>query len=549
MQTRAAAPLILILLQATATAIASESCSGDDDSHDLSAMLQLNSRPQAPGDLARQELELEQLQSFLELESGVSRATSHDAYAKYGLLPAVGHADSVRGSLSFLQTMSEQGTRLDVTTPLTLVRSPRLWAPSDAFELNYENYEKAQNNGTLPDRDPHLSARDMGFETGEPLVSCNSRLLANLSAADAQRVEFQADANLQKALDIFCKAGLTTQTEFYVDPKFRGNHANLANPEGWVDEAFITYVKIGPGKGMVYANQIDLLVQSVHHFSTRPIIVASFGDVVPEEWTPERFPRMILMHAKKLGVGQKFNFNKLRSMIFTKVRTGIVVDSDQFVSGGVDEMFHRTFEEVTAQYPYPIMPVHWMSRDPESDDYNCYSWKWPDHLGKGGIGAAGHAPNRTMRWGHAHPTFTHHSFSFLAKWSAYQLAPKATNPPIWLQQGIEDEDTLNVALWAENATKQWCKFDQINPNDYQTFLAQDKSDLGNRFADKKWFPSGIPMVFFTAHDMKNVTVGSKWLERIWDRGSKPRKVILYNQTWFKTPAELYRYDPNLKCMI
>eukprot|EP00445_Apocalathium_hangoei_P035684 CAMPEP_0203944888 /NCGR_PEP_ID=MMETSP0359-20131031/80553_1 /ASSEMBLY_ACC=CAM_ASM_000338 /TAXON_ID=268821 /ORGANISM="Scrippsiella Hangoei, Strain SHTV-5" /LENGTH=64 /DNA_ID=CAMNT_0050875987 /DNA_START=72 /DNA_END=263 /DNA_ORIENTATION=- len=55
--------------------------------------------------------------------------------------------------------------------------------------------------------------------------------------------------------------------------------------------------------------------------------------------------------------------NKIRAMLLAKARVGIVLDSDQFVYRGAEALFARTKEEVTAAYPYPIMPVHWMSHD------------------------------------------------------------------------------------------------------------------------------------------------------------------------------------------
>merc|ERR1712151_191861 len=124
---------------------------------------------------------------------------------------------------------------------------------------------------------------------------------------------------------------------------------------------------------------------------------------------------MVLVHGRPMIQGNSLNFNKLRAMMFTKVLTGILVDADQFVNKGMDSMFQRTEEESTADYPFPIMPVHWTSQDPQSNDGYPYKFSFDDHAD---------APNRTMRWGHAHPTWTHHAYAFLAKWTSFVLKPE-----------------------------------------------------------------------------------------------------------------------------
>merc|ERR1719487_3233296 len=95
-------------------------------------------------------------------------------------------------------------------------------------------------------------------------------------------------------------------------------------------------------------------------------------------------------------------------MILSRVRTGIQLDADHFVVPGVDNLFQRTQEEVTESYPFPIMPVHWMSRDDDP--------KFPVMPYAGYAFHCKACPNRTMRWGQAHPTWTHWALPFIAKW-------------------------------------------------------------------------------------------------------------------------------------
>ena len=45
-----------------------------------------------------------------------------------------------------------------------------------------------------------------------------------------------------------------------------------------------------------------------------------------------------------------------------KVRVAVQVDADMLVGPLCDKLFDATEREITAEYPYPIMPVHWMTR-------------------------------------------------------------------------------------------------------------------------------------------------------------------------------------------
>jgi len=295
------------------------------------------------------------------------------------------------------------------------------------------------------------------------------------------------------------------------------------------------------------------LIQSVHHFSDLPIVVTNFHNMVPSAWTPERFPRLVLMHARDVetAVGKTFNFNKLTSMLFTKVKTGVVLDADQWTTYGLDYLLDRAAEETTAEYPYPIMPVHWMSRDPQSSDMQGGKKSYAPELAY--TLNDKEAPERTMRWGHAHPTWTHHALPFLAEWLSYALAPDRTKAPGWFNaQGyLEDEDLLNVALWADGATKQWCKFDIVSPGDFTAYFQQ--STEGTNVVpsiDSKWYPRGVAYVFFTAHDAKKPEESVRFLRRLWKpKGSKNhRKAILFDNKWFANSTELRAYAPELRCM-
>ena len=45
-----------------------------------------------------------------------------------------------------------------------------------------------------------------------------------------------------------------------------------------------------------------------------------------------------------------------------RVKVGVQLDGDMLVAPNCDKLFDATEKHINAEYPYPIMPVHWMAR-------------------------------------------------------------------------------------------------------------------------------------------------------------------------------------------
>eukprot|EP00928_Gymnodinium_smaydae_P085697 TRINITY_DN6925_c0_g1_i1.p1 TRINITY_DN6925_c0_g1~~TRINITY_DN6925_c0_g1_i1.p1 ORF type:complete len:476 (+),score=44.49 TRINITY_DN6925_c0_g1_i1:53-1429(+) len=369
-----------------------------------------------------------------------------------------------------------------------------------------------------------------------PIVQCSSKV----SSTPANSM----DARLQDAVNIFCDAGLDEFVKFYVDPDFQRNYDRLQGSNGWIDKAFVSYMGVDTPHARI-AGEEDLLAQSLNHFSKYPFVLAIFNGRRPLHMTPEHFPNLVIMHGKSTtSIEKSFNFNKLTTMLFTKVGSGVALDADQFANRGIDSLLERVGEETTDDYPFPIMPVHWMSRDPRSSDMKSgypagYSWTF----------VSADAPKRTMRWGHAHPSWSYQALPWLAKWTSYALAPNRTHPPKWLvDQGyIEDEDLLNVGMWADGARKQWCKYDITAPEMFKSYLRQDTS--APLYADSLYYPKGIALVYSTAHDAKHPGESYGWLKQLWEKKDDHRKGIYYDNKWFGCGKRLRKYDPKLRCIV
>merc|ERR1712194_54175 len=99
-------------------------------------------------------------------------------------------------------------------------------------------------------------------------------------------------------------------------------------------------------------------------------------------------------------------------MLATRVLTGIQLDGDQVVAPGIDRMYAATRREMTEYHPWVMLPTHWMSRDGKADSEDRRK-----------LAFEGFSGERSLRWGHAHPTWTYWCLPFLGdllyeKWSS-----------------------------------------------------------------------------------------------------------------------------------
>jgi len=294
----------------------------------------------------------------------------------------------------------------------------------------------------------------------------------------------------------------------------------------------VTYV--AGSKDSKYEWQATNLVRSISLFSTRPVVVMVFGTnfVPPLQW--RELPNVIVYRMLPIASTLSFNFNKIRAMVGVRAVSGIQLDTDQIIFNGMDEVFNSTRREVTARYPWPMLPVHWMSRDAyRGNPYPAYAFTL-------------YREKHTMRWNHAHPTWSYFALPFLSdllleryiardggSFNAWRLQDASSIGLLALLKAgetsqvardvryrgwmIEDEDMLNVNLWRDGADKAWCKFD-LEPSLFLQRYGLDKKI----YADPQWYPDGVPLLFLSSHNTKNFE-STDWLLALLARCSKVPK--------------------------
>lgn len=327
-----------------------------------------------------------------------------------------------------------------------------------------------------------------------------------------------------------------------VDCKFADAYRRLFDEgTGWAEEAWVTYV----GLDSVASTWFDILhtlIQSVQLFSTRPIIVFCVSSKAVCRSIFLLTDRLLVFHveATPATLEVPFDMHKWKAMLLSRVRVGVQVDVDQIVLPAGDALFKSARAYTTLDYPYPLMAVHWMSRDAHGDEYaEAHAFTFQNTT-----------LNRSMRYNHAHATWTYHALEWLCSYYARALTDMTV-------RGLTDEELANVLLWEQGATRQMCKWDHIlkiaiddylDPHRWHNIATQ------GMYADSKWYPHGTPILMYTFHHTKfpkftkaaieniQLTVASKTAEGKWP-------IIFYNGTPYFSTADFEAAHPHFPCLV
>ena len=140
----------------------------------------------------------------------------------------------------------------------------------------------------------------------------------------------------------------------YLPNSFVANYHRFFQ-DGWLKRAFVSYFS-GPLEGSE-SQAIEILIDSVHRFSVYPIVVLHGGMATPLHWSPEVFPRLILLSMAELPSVVGLDTTLLAAAVISHVQTGILLSHYAVVFPGIDHFFAATEREVNESYPYPILPV------------------------------------------------------------------------------------------------------------------------------------------------------------------------------------------------
>jgi len=194
------------------------------------------------------------------------------------------------------------------------------------------------------------------------------------------------------------------------------------------NEGFITFSDNNPKYLALLTNLLD----SIHYFSSRPIIAYGIG--VDLDIDIKKYPRLIKRRLNEEDCGPSIYFCKIHAIIESKLDYGVHLDADSVVNWNVDILF-----DVIHRWPYslPLAPRH--PGDPHN--YATYLKKFQ------------------LDFNNLTTPYIHAQFSW--NYRAYPFFQQALN---FMRQGHfsganYDETGINILLWKAKANHTLCKID------------------------------------------------------------------------------------------
>lgn len=198
--------------------------------------------------------------------------------------------------------------------------------------------------------------------------------------------------------------------------------------DGILREAFVTFSDNKPAYLALLMNLLD----SVHEFSTRPIIVYGLGVDINIDLA--KYPRVIKRRVDQNDCGPSVYFCKIKAIVDSGLDYGVHLEADSVVNWNVDILF-----DVIHRWPYalPLAPRH-------PDDPVNYRRFLPTF----DLTLA----NRTIPYIHAQFSWNYRAYPFWKK--ALTLMQRGH-----FMGANYDETGINILLWKARANHTLCKID------------------------------------------------------------------------------------------
>jgi len=439
--------------------------------------------------------------------------------------------------------------------------------PADATQMYLERSETPDDffNKREAEVQPYSARKisQLSLSRGNPVSLNRDAPIVVSSCADLSHSDDDWEQQRREALkDLCADPEMASMFEVTLDPAFKEQYNKYYGDDGWTDTAWLNFVGV-KGHNDKFGLLTKKMAESVRRASKHPLVIVVFGEVPLTDILSQDFPNVVLLRAKGIPENKhlSFNFNKLRAILTAKIRTGMSLDGDMLmVTKKADSLLERTRQEINKGYPFPMMPVHFLDRDPN------------DERGKGNFGVRreGHpedkgwrplqtnfllytcdgCPDSTMRWGQAQPSWTYWSLPFISRWLSAKMHGQ-TLLGVNVKSVDEDEDLLNVGLWAEGATKSWCQFQPAASFAWIDEHLIPQVGFGEWYDDPHYFPKGVPMGMFIFHGQKEVDGYAVALKVLNEKASQvdAAKPYVFNDKWYDSFAEMKKDVPDLTCTL
>ena len=273
---------------------------------------------------------------------------------------------------------------------------------------------------------------------------------------------------------------------------------HLSHRDFYPKEAFVIFSN---GKKH-FVDLLNVLLDSIHLFSSRPVIVFTVDFDLMVNRT--RHSRLFTERISQNVCGPNIYACKIYAMIASEVHYGVQIDADSVVNYNVDLLF-----EMLHQWPFdlPLAPKH-------PNDPHDYKFDMEEH----------HVSHRTTPYMHGAFLWTNRSYPFLR--TVLMLMQRGA-----FQNAQLDETAMNVMLWKAKTQYVLCKYDPYGP------ISINKYENSEKIPECLPHCDGIYLVF---HGQKESSVSEQIFQRLQKLGPK--------RPFVQTPHGLKFFnDSNVTC--
>ena len=288
---------------------------------------------------------------------------------------------------------------------------------------------------------------------------------------------------------------------------------------GW-DEAFVSFFS-----GATYVQLIEVVIEAVHTFSNRTVLVYGAGVTsVPNEWFT-KFPRLILYRMPITTMHPWFD--KLRAVLLAPVQKGVILEADTIISPSANNLF-SVLNSLSSEESLGILaPEHPDTRPRRLVDckYDCYeccinSFNYPNELRRG-------------QYKHAHLMWT--------KWAKPFIQDVLKGCIEGPKEGDEfhdcssDEAALNLAMWRSTyQVESLCMQDPDSSFWEEMYFSEDQRAAALSIQEQLG-PRTIAFNF--CHGIKDAAGARRMLGKLKNlfSGERAAPWILHNGSFSATP--------------